>query len=344
MLLFVNGEQLTGTLEKADGKSLTFKSLMAGEITVAWSNVKQLQSSQTFALLKPNAKLTRRDALAEVQSGTITADGKDVSVKSPASTITLPLTQVDRLIPSADFNKALRKPSLLDGWAGTATGGVSLVRATQDSTTFTGAITLVRALPQVDWLPRSSSTTINYDQSYGTTSQVGVDTIKTNIFHAGAEQDEYFSPRVFALADVAFDHNFASNLDLQQAYGGGLGLNLIKDAKQQLDFRGDVHYEKQSFFDPNTTANIIGSTFTETYLRNLPRKLVFNEFASVSPAWNDMSAYSAHATASFGFPVWKGLGFSLSGVDDYVNNAPVDTKKNSLQFTTGLTYTIKPRS
>jgi hypothetical protein len=35
-LLFINGEQLTGDLEKADSAGITFKSPMAGEITVQW--------------------------------------------------------------------------------------------------------------------------------------------------------------------------------------------------------------------------------------------------------------------------------------------------------------------
>jgi len=316
---------------------------MAGDITVEWKNVKELHSAQTFAVLKPNQKLTRRDALAEVQQGAISADTKNLTITSPAKTTTLPIAQIDRLIPTADFTKELKAPSILQGWQGTATGGVTLVRATQDTTTFTGEITLVRAMPEVDWLPRTSTTTLNYSQSYGTTSQTGVDTVKTNIFHADAERDQYFSPRLFTLADVAFDHNFSQSLDLQQAYGAGVGINLLKTPKQQLDFRGDVHYEKQKFFDPSTTDNIIGSTFAETYLRNLPRHLVFNEFASISPAWNDTSAYSAHANASFGFPVWKGLGFSLSAIDDFLNNAPVGSKRNSAQFITGITYTIKPR-
>ncbi len=343
LVVFVNGEQLTGMLEKADGKSVTFKSAMAGEITIPWTNIKELHSSQTFALLKPKQQLTRKQALAAVPQGTISAENKEVTVKSPAASTSVPLAQVDQLVPTALFTKALKPLSFSQGWAGTATAGVSLVRATQDSTTFNGAIALTRALPQVDWLPASSRTSINFTQSYGNTSQSGTPTVETNIFHAYAEQDIYFSPRLFVLANTTFDHNFSSNLDLQQAYGGGIGLNLIKNARQQLDARGDLHYEKQAFFDPTTINNIVGSTFAETYLRNLPKKLVFTEFGSYTPAWNDLSAYSAHVNGALGFPVFKGLGFSVSAVDDYLNDAPIGSKRNSAQYTTNLTYTIKPK-
>ncbi len=347
LLVFVNGEQLTGTLEKADGKSITFKSLMAGEITVPWSNIKTLHSSQTFAVLKPKQELTKKDALTAAPEGAISAETTDkkteVSITSPTATTNLPLAEVDQMIPTADFTKALAPMKWDQGWAGTASGGVSLVRSTQDSTTFNGAIALSRALPTVSWLPPRSRTSLGYTQSYGTTSQTGDPTVKTNIFHADVEQDEYFSPKLFILVDATFDHNFSSNLNLQQAYGAGIGYNVVKSAKQQLDLKVDLHYEKQSFFDPTTTANIVGSTFAETYLRNLPKKLVFTEFGSFTPAWNDSNDYSAHVNASLGFPVYKGLGFSIAGIDDYLNDAPVGSNKNSSQFNMNLTYTIKPR-
>jgi hypothetical protein len=347
LVVFVNGEQLTGTLEKADGKSITFKSLMAGEITVPWSNIKTLHSSQTFAVLKPKQQLTRKDALTAAPEGALSAEtaGKktEVSVTSPAATTRLPLADVDQVIPTADFTKALRPLRWDQGWAGTASAGVSLVRSTQDSTTFNGAIALTRALPTVSWLPARSRTSLGYTQSYGTTSQAGEPTVETNIFHAGIEQDEYFSPKLFVLIDGAFDHNFSSNLNLQQDYGAGIGYNILKNGRQQLDAKVDLHYEKQSFFDPTMTDNIIGSTFSENYLRNLPKKIVFTEFASYTPAWNDTSAYSAHINGSLGFPVYKGLGFSLAAIDDYLNDAPVGSKRNSAQFNMNLTYTIKPK-
>jgi hypothetical protein len=253
-------------------------------------------------------------------------------------------------------------PTLLQGWAGAVTAGASLVRSTQNSTSFSGAINLARSTPGVDWLPARNRSTIAYNQSYGTTSQTNTTppntNIETNIYHAAGEQDQYFSPRVFAFGSVTFDHNYSSNLSLQQAYGGGVGISLIKSGIQQLDFKGDVHYEKQVFFDnansPTATAenqNIFGSTFSETFVRHLTRKgLVLNEFASFSPSYSQSNtsstqanAYSAHINANLVFPVYKGFAFNVGAVDDYINNAPVGSQPNSSQFTSGITYTIKPR-
>ncbi len=343
-LIFVNGEQLTGELEHANADGVTFKSPMVGEVTVKWANVKELRSDKNFAILSAKQKLTRRDALAVVPQGKIAVAGKQITVSSNTGIKVVPLANADRIIDAAGFDKALtHPPGLLQGWGGLATGGVSLVRATQDSTTFNGAINLVRTTPQVDWLPARDRSVLDYNQSYGTVSQPGIATAKTNIFHADAERDQYFSPRVFAFGSVTFDHNYSQSLNLQQAYGGGVGISLLHNASTQLDFKADAHYQKESFFDPTQNVNLFGSTFSEKYLRYLRKGLVFNQFGSISPSWNNTNDYSAHVNASLGFPVYKGLGFNVGGVDDYLNNAPTGFKKNSTQFTTGITYTIKPR-
>ncbi len=339
-LTFINGEQLTGELEKADSNGITFKSPMAGEITVKWANIKNLASSKSFAIITKKEKLTHRDALALVPQGAVVADTREITIGGKQ----IPIADTSLVIPVADFDKALNhQPNLLHGWGGVATGGVSLVRATEDSTTFTGAITLTRATPTVNWLPPHDRTTIGYNQAYGTTSQTGIATVKTNIFHASAERDQYFSSRLFAFGSTTFDHNFSQSLNLQQAYGGGVGISVFRNAKTQLDFKGDVHYQQESFAPPTASVNLFGSTFSETLARHLPRGLVLNEFGSISPSWNIISDYSAHVNASLIFPVYKGLGFTIGAVDDYLNNAPAGSNKNSSQFTTGITYTIKPR-
>ena len=343
-VIFINGEQLTGEFESADSDGITFKSPMVGEIKVAWKNIKELRSDKNFALLSKGEKLTRSDANAAVPQGSIKVEDKNIEVATASGQKTVPVANADRILDAKAFEKALNHPpGLLDGWAGAATGGVSLVRSTQDSTTFNGAINLTRATPGVDWLPPRNRSIVAYDQSYGSTSQPGTDTVKTNIFHAQGEQDQYFSQRLFGFGSVTFDHDFSQSLDLQQAYGGGVGITLVKNALQELDVKGDLHYEKESFIDPTQNQNLVGSTFSENYLRHLPKGILFNEFGSVSPSWNVESAYSAHTNANIVFPVYKGFGFDVGGVDDYLNNAPLGSKKNSVQFTTGITYTIKPR-
>lgn len=331
---------------------------MAGTITVSWAKVKTLTSTQRFALIEKRLKLSKWKMLAEVPVGSVRADATNLTIATSTGPRTEPIANTNILMNVSAFDKAFERLGLLQGWAGSATAGASLVRATQNSTTFNGSITLTRGTPSVTWLPARDRSIINYSQSYGTTSQAGIVTDETNIFHANFERDQYFSPRLYAFGSLTFDHNFSSQLGLQQAYGSGAGITLIKNARQELDFKGDVHYERQSFFDTDAVPagtsqdqNLFGSTFTENWLRHLSTKgLIFTEFGSISSAWHQTNssaqqpnAYSAHVDGTLRFPVYKGFSFNVGAVDDFLNNAPVGSKRNSTQFTTGITYTLQPR-
>ena len=57
VLIFTNGEKLIGHLNRSNGATVTFKSDMAGEVKVEWSKIKELHSSQRFAVIKNSSSL-----------------------------------------------------------------------------------------------------------------------------------------------------------------------------------------------------------------------------------------------------------------------------------------------
>ena len=195
----------------------------------------------------------------------------------------------------------------------------------------------------MDWLAPKDRTIVGYSQSYGTESQTGTPTVKTNIWQAGLERDQYFSQRVFVAGTTAFNHSYAQTLQLQQAYGLGIGVTVVKNPKREFDVKGNVEYTRESFFVTTQNANLVGSNLTETYVEHLPKGLLFNEAATFTPSFNIPKDYSFQVNSNLIFPVYKGFGFNVGFVDSFLNNAPTGSNKNSTQFTTGITYTIKPR-
>jgi hypothetical protein len=69
--------------------------------------------------------------------------------------------------------------------------------------------------------------------------------------------------------------------------------------------------------------------------------------ASIScTAQNNPRAYPANETDTFAFPAYKSLSFSLATRDSYLNDPPVSlppTRRNSFQFTMGLSYAFKSK-
>jgi hypothetical protein len=342
VLIFTNGDKLTGQFERSTGNSVMFKSDMTGEFTVDWSKVTELHSSSSFAVIPKGVKLGHRRNVANVPQGDISVADQKIEIKPQgAPTQIVPTGNAAYVVDESTFHNAIeRSPGFLHAWTGAIAAGVDLVEATQKSNTFSGSVGLVRITPTVSWLDPRDRTSIDFNFAYGKLTQPGSPQIKTDIYHAGAERDEYFSPRLFGFGQAAFDHNFSQGLDLQQTYGGGVGLTAIKNANEELDLKASMDYIRQQFIVSALNQNLIGSNFAEIYRRQLPRKILFTEGLTVTPAWNNLDAYSAIANAGVALPVYKRFSLSMNAIDNFLNNPPPGFKKNSFQFTTGLSYTL----
>jgi hypothetical protein len=341
VLVFTDGEKLIGHLIRSTADKVTFKSDMAGEVTVEWKKVQELHTAQRFAVIGKNVKLQHREEDG-IPMGTIAMKDQKIEV-SPGGgrpPQTVPVGDTANVIDEPAFQKALHRPGFFDDWKGAFTGGASLVEATQDSTTLTGNIALVRAVPTEGWLEPSNRTLVDFSAAYGKVTQPGTPTVKTSILHADAERDEYFTSRVYGFGQLAYDHNFSQGLDLQQAYGGGLGWTVIKTAAQTLDVKASLDYVSQRFQESASNQNLIGSTIAERYNRTLPHGILFTEQLAANPAWNNTRAYSAVGTAGLTLPVYKRLSLAVTSADTFLNDPPPGFKKNSFQFTTGVTYTL----
>jgi hypothetical protein len=210
-MVFTDGERLIGKFVRSNGGSAIFKSDAIGEITVDWSKVKELQSSQAFAVIPKNVVLKRNADTSKVPEGKIAvADQKITLTPGTGQPQIVAVADTDHVIDQTSFENAVQhNPGFFSDFGGTVTAGASLVQATQDSRTFNVAINLVRTIPDVDWLRRRNRTIVNFSTSYGTLKQPNTPLVKTDIYHAGVERDEYFSAAFYGFGQAAFDHNFS---------------------------------------------------------------------------------------------------------------------------------------
>ncbi len=356
VLIFANGDRLTGKLESVTAGNVIFDSDMAGKVTISVDKIKELRSGAQFALLRKGVIVGKQP----VPEGSVEVAGGNLQL-TPAQgqpPEVVPASQVNYLIDRASFDKTISQPpGFFGGWTGTLTGGASVERSTTSGTTFNASAALVRAVPAVPWMAPKNRTIVNINESYGSLSTPVIpptvppsplSVVVTSIFHAGLERDEYRSARLFVLGHTSFDHNFGQGLELQQVYGAGFGYTAFKDAKQELDLKVDLQYEKQQYFSSvingivTTTppVNLFGSTLFEGYTRHMAHQVLFTETASVLPGWNILSDYSANLTAALTVPVYKRLSATVSVDDAFLNDPAQYYKKNSFQFISGVTYVL----
>lgn len=340
-VILTDGETLSGKLLKATGKDITFHSDSAGDVTVPWAKIKELHTTRRFAVVPKGLQFKRQESDGKVPRGTLTfADGKIQLTPAPGQPAqSIAPADAGFILDEDAYQKALHNPGFGEDWKGAVTGGISLIEATQKSETFTGAAHLVRAIPTEDWLAARNRTLFDFTASYGKVDQPNTPEVKTDLIHFDAERDEYFSPRMYALGQAAFDHNYSQGLSLQQTYSGGAGWTVIKSDKQTLDLKATASYISQRF-NGAANKNLIGSVFGEVYHRNLPAGIKFDEQLTFIPAYNNTSAYSGNAGAGATMALYKRLSLNVSTLDTFLNDPPPGFKKNSYQFTTGVTYSL----
>lgn len=359
VLVLINGDMLHGKLVNSSDGKITFHSEALGDVAVSWDTVKELRTSGNYAILEKGVKTRNKRNAAAIPEGQLEVTNNSVAIHSEkGASAPIPVANAQYIMDAGTLDKQLyHQPGFLTGWNGAATAGAAIVTATENQYTFSGGVGLVRVVPTVSWLSTRDRTSIDFLGSFGKITQpaytdpitgivVPAVVTKSAIYHAGAERDEYFSPRFFALAQTAFDHNFGQDLDLQQIYGGGVGWTFLKSPRQEADLKATIQYEKQQFISGSSgNQNLIGSTISLAYV--LHQKLVtYTQGLAFIPAFNNPHAYSANETNTLAFPAYRNFSFLLGTLDSYLNNPPDSlppTKRNSFQFTMGLTYAIKSK-
>jgi Protein of unknown function, DUF481 len=360
VLVLSNGDTLHGKFVNEIAGKVTFHTDSLGDVVVGWDKIKELHAGGTFAVIDKTVKVQSKKKTAHIPEGPLDVTDKAVTVHAEGAAIapSIPVDNAAFILDKAELDKQLyHQPGFLKGWNGAATAGAAIVTASQNQYTFSGGVGMVRVVPTASWLNPRDRTSFDFSGSYGKITQpafripttpptfVAAVVTKSALYHADAERDEYLSSRFFALGQIAFDHNYAQNLDLQQIYGGGIGWTALKTSKQEADLKATIQYEKQQFFFSGSNQNLVGSTLSLSYVLH-HKNVVYTQGLAFIPAFNNPHAYSADETNTLAFPAYKNLSFSLGTLDSYLNNTPASdppSKHNSFQFTMGMTYAIKSK-
>lgn len=341
-LLFTNGEKLIGKLRRSTGTTVLFHSDMAGDVSVEWGKIKELHSEQNFAVVEKGVKLRTDESGLRIPQGSVSVSDGNVLVSTLPNRppLTLPLSNTQDVIDLPTFQKVvLSRPAFYQNWKGSGTVGLAFVNATQQNQSYTSSINFIRDVPGENWMAPETRTTLTFTSSYGELNQPNTPTVKTSIFHAQAERDKYFSPRLFTFFETGFDHDYSQGLDLQQTYGSGIGWSTLKSANEQLDLRTALVFENQAFFAAPQN-HLFSSIFSEAYNRKFRNKITFHQDLSITPSWSNLNAYSGTGDITLTIPIYKQISYTLGVTDSFINNPSPGFRKNSFQFLSGITYTL----
>jgi len=338
-----NGDHLSGTIVKSDGKTLVLHTEYAGDVTVEFTAITQITTEKQLHVTTADKKT--------VVGPVTTSDGKiEVATKS-GGTVEVPPGDVVLIRGDAEqaaYDKSLH-PGLLHGWNGGADVGFSLARGNSQTSNLALAINAVH--PTLD-----DKITI-YTTSIETNNQLATPSTVANLVTAGIRYDRNVGPRTFAFVGADFMSNALQDLDLRGVYGGGLGLHAIKSDHTVLDFPAGLNYTHEtysngtvvtpvtvppSYTSYGVTQRFAALTLGEELMHKAGKTTVITEKLYFYPDLS--SGYGGQYRGEFDFgtvtKISKWLGWQNQFNDIYVSNPPTGTKDNDVIFTTGLNFSF----
>jgi putative salt-induced outer membrane protein YdiY len=336
-----NGDHLTGTIVKSDGKTLVLHTDFAGDVTINFDAITQITSDKELHVTTSDKKT--------VVGPVSTNNGKiEVATKS-GGTVEVPPANVAIIRNDAEetaYEKSLH-PGLLHGWNGGVNVGFSLARGNSETSNLAIAINAVH--PTIDDKTTIYLSLINTQNDLATPSTVA------NLVTGGIRYDHNLNPRMFGFVAADFMSNELQDLDLRATYAGGFGYHAIKSDATVLDFLAGLNYTHETYSDgPQVTPPTVPATYTsygvtnkfaaltlgQELMHKAGKSTVFTEKLYFFPDLSDTGEYRATFDLGTVTKISKWLGWQNQFSDIYVSNPPATAKKNDLIFTTGLNFSF----
>ena len=334
-----NGDRLTGTVVKSDGKILVLHTDAADDVTIKLDAIQDIRTDADL-------HVTLKSGKTAVGPVTTTDDKLEIATKT-TGTVEAPKEDVTLIRNDAEqqaYEKSLH-PGLLHGWEDGLNLGFSVARG--NSQTENLSIAFNATHPTVNDKITLYVSTINTTNNLTTPSTVAA------LTQGGFRYDRYLNSKLFAFGAADYMANALQFLDLRQVYGGGLGVHAIKSDATTLDFLGGVNYTHETYSNgtllvPGTptslpvyasygvTNRFVALTLGEELDTKLGKSTVLTQTAGFFPNLQETGEYRFTFNAGTVTKISKWLGWQNQLGDIYITNPPITAKKNDVVFTTGL--------
>jgi putative salt-induced outer membrane protein YdiY len=339
-----NGDKLTGSITKSDGKTLVLKTDYAGDLTIKFDSIQSLSSTGELNVT----------AGGKTVVGPVATNGAELVVTpKTGGPVEAPLSSVT-VMRSADEETAYQKtlhPGWREGWAGGVNLGFAITAGNSETKNLNVAFNGVRT-------GAHDKLTLYENSIYAVNDKVvapatGPQTT-ANSNAGGFRYDHDFVPRVFGFGSADFFSNSLQDLDLRAILGGGLGLHAVKSANTTLDILLGANYTHESYSEvanptppPDTysySQSLAALTIGDAFTHKLGKSTVVTQAFTMYPDLSDTSQYRFTFNLGTVTKLNKWLGWQNSVTDVFVSSPPIALpriERNDLQISTGLNISFK---
>ncbi|MEP6467764.1 MAG: DUF481 domain-containing protein [Parafilimonas sp.] len=320
-----NGDRVTGSIVKKDGKNLVIKTDHFGLVTTAWDQVESIKADKPVNVVTADGK--------NVQGTIATTDGK-VEVATAGAKLSLAPAEVTAIRDAAEQKayERMLKPGWGQLWAGTGSVGFAGTSGNAKTLTFTAGINAARVT--------SKDKTTLYFNAIKASALVDNKTSDTaQAIRGGIGYDHNVSPRMFVNVFNDYEFDKFQNLDLRFVLGGGFGFHAIKTDRNHLDVLGGLAYNRSTFSTP-LTRNAAEVYWGDEYSLKLSGSTSFVQSYRMFNDMTNTGSYRVNFDAGLSTKLSKWLVWNVSLSDRYLNRPAPGRKSNDFLYTTGLGITF----
>jgi len=318
ILVFVNGDRLTGEVKGLERGQLSFKTDATGTISVEWDKVASLQTNQ-YLTVETTSGLRYFGRVPEaMKEGTLR-----LQVEADSKGWDLPLADIVRAAP-------IEKGKLVDRLDGYVTAGYNYTKATDlQQFTFTGGLSSRDERRQ--W-SLDGSTTMN--------SQDGQD--DTSRFDIGLTNRRFLADRWFAQGFGSFEGNDELDLDLRTTLGAAYGRFLLQNNRHEWAGYAGLAVTSEQFVDQQTNQSVEGVLGTQYwYFHYDAPEASFNFTLNVFPSFTESGRVRAEGRLRARYEIVDDLFFEASLYNSFDSEPGQDAESNSdYGVTTSLGYSF----
>jgi putative salt-induced outer membrane protein len=321
-----NGDRITGTIVKADGKTLTIKTDYADIINISAGVVAEITSEQTLWFALDDGKT--------VVGKVATIGGKYEIETRDATVVSLEPGKVQaiRSQPEQEDYERLIHPSWLDLWDTDVSLGYNLTTGNIRSNSLGLGANLARQTNR-----DKTALYAAYVESKNRTSGVTVTT--ANTIRGGGRYEINLTNRWAAFGFADFEHNEIQLLDLRTVLGGGIGYYFIRNDRTQFQVFGGGGYNREKY-STGLTRNSGELLIGEELNYRISDRFSLQERLQVFPNMSDTGEYRITFDSAVITKLSKWLTWNIIVSDRYSSNPPSGSRNNDLLITTGLGVTL----
>jgi putative salt-induced outer membrane protein YdiY len=321
-IVLKNGDRVTGSIVKKDGKTLTIKTEHFGVVTTDWDQVASITADKPVNVVLKDGKTAQ---------GTLATSNGQVQVAGPGTNFSVAPADITT-IRDADEQEAYErrlKPTFGQLWAGTGSVGLAGAKGNAETLTFTTGIAAARTT-------NTDKTAVYFNVIKASALTNGVDTGTAKAVRGGISYDHNVAPRVFVniFNDYAYDKFQA--LNLRVIFGGGAGFHAVKTKRSQLDLVAGADYNHASLSSPLTQSSAEFYCGDDYNMKLTGSTSLIQSFRLFDGGGAHRINFSVGASTK----ISKWLNWNLALSDWYVSDPAPGKKDNDFLYTTGVGVTF----